>query len=738
MEMNKESFREEVKKFRSSFKSDASDTAEKSIRLEKRGAVAVIVFDQHQERANKLSTPNMLRLFDLMLEIEKDSAIGAMVLISKKPSIFIAGADISEIQKLSSGQGTAADLMKLQSVFTYLERMAIPSIAAIHGACMGGGTEMSLACDYRVMTDAPETRMALPEVMLGVIPGWGGTQRMPKLLGLEKSLDLILTGKAVDGRKAKKIGLADKVMPKEWLEEKVMSWANELAKTKVKNPKHADLKDRLLEAVPGGKWVIFEQAKKAVLSKTKGNYPAPLKALEVIKKTYGGDLEAGLKVEAEAFAELVVTEQSKHLIELYYLNEKVKKDKGTTAGVKGQEVHQTAVVGAGVMGGGIAQLFAQKGARVRLKDVQWDAVGKGTQAAYKIFKKQVERKKMKRSDLDNTMARIEGTVEYSGFKHLDLVVEAVVEDMKIKKLVFNDLETNCGPKTILATNTSSLSVTEIASDLKDPSRVVGMHFFNPVDKMPLVEVIRGQKTSDEAIATVFQYAKKIGKTPIVVKDAPGFVVNRILGPYMNEAAIMMAEGAGVHSIDAAMESFGMPMGPITLLDEVGLDVAAKVSKVLYGAFGERMKSPPLFEAISAEKRLGKKSGKGIFLWEDSGKKKTLDTEFLQKLGIKDGSVSLSEEEIQKRLLYLMINEAARCWEEGLVRQVSDIDVGMIFGTGFAPFRGGLLRYADSVGADHIVSDLEVFTRKYGPRFQSSQFLQHLAVDNKKFYGVADK
>ncbi len=742
MEMNRETFREEVKKFKSSFQAqagtDAFDSAEKSIRLEKRGPVAVIVLDQFQEKANKLSTPNMLRLFDLFTEIEKDASLGAIVFISRKPTIFIAGADIAEIKRLSSGLGTADDLMKLQSVFTYLEKMDLPSIAAIHGACMGGGTELSLACDYRMVTDGPETKIALPEVLLGVIPGWGGTQRMPRLLGLENSLDLVLSGRAVDGKKAKKMGLADKVVSKEWLEEKAIVWATELAASKKKRKFEHDIKDRLLEAVPGGKWIIFDQAKKKLMEKTKGNYPAPLKALEVIKKTYGGNLESGLAVEAKAFSELVVGEASKNLINVYYLNEAVKKDKGTEKRTKGAEVNHSAVIGAGVMGGGIAQLFSQKGTRVRMKDVQWDAVAKGYQAAFKIFKKQVERRKIKQSDLDNAMARIEGTLQYSGLKNCDLVVEAVVEDMNIKKSVFKELENACNPKTILATNTSSLSVDELASALKDPSRVVGMHFFNPVDKMPLVEVVRGKKTSDEAVATVFQYAKKLGKTPIVVKDAPGFAVNRILGPYMNEAAYLLVEGAGAERIDSVMENFGMPMGPMALLDEVGLDVAGKVSKILFGAFGERMKSPALFESFTAEKRFGKKVGKGIYLYENGGKKKTLDSGFLHKLGVKEGSSSITDDEIVKRLVYLMINEGARVWEEGLVRTVGDIDVGMIFGTGFAPFRGGLLRYADTVGADHIVSDLELFARKYGPRFQPAQFLQQLAVSGKKFYGDQDR
>jgi len=734
MEPTKEAFREEVTRFRSTFKPEAIDTAAKSITLEKRGNVGVIVFDQYQEKANKLSSPNLLRFYELLTQIEADRQIEAIVLISRKPTIFIAGADIGEIQRFTAGEADVNTLMKLQSVFTYLERLPIPSVAAIHGACMGGGTELTLACDYRMATDAPETKIALPEVMLGVIPGWGGTQRMPKLLGLEKSLDLILTGRSVDGRRARKMGLVDKVAPREWLEEKAVAWASELGRAKSKAKKEADPKGRLLEMVPGGKWVIFDQARKKLLEKTKGNYPAPLAALEVIRKTYGGPLDAGLKVEAEAFAELVRTPEAKNLIGVYYLNERVKKEKGVAKPVETPEIRRVGVLGAGVMGGGIAQLFAQKGISVRLKDVSWDAIAKGTAAAYRVFKKQLERRKIQPFELANAMERVSGTTTYSGFASLDLVVEAVVEDLEIKRKVFADLESKCGPETVFATNTSSLSLAQMGSGLKDPARLVGMHFFNPVDKMPLIEVIRSKATSDRSVATVFSLSKKLGKTPIVVKDSPGFLVNRILAPYLNETVYLIMEGVPVARIDSVMEKFGMPMGPCALLDEVGLDVAAKVSKVLYGAFGDRMKPPAVMDLIVAEKRFGKKTGKGIYIYSEGGKKREEDPTLGAKLGVPSApATAVSDDDIVKRLVYVMINEAARCLEEEVVREAADVDVGMIFGTGFAPFRGGLLRHADTVGPETIVGEMELYSRTLGARFQPCTFLQGLAVGGKKFY-----
>lgn len=730
-----ESLRKEVGNFRSLIAEDKISHSEKSITLTKEGPVGVIAFDEPGTKANKLSTPNMLRLFDLLLEVESDSQLGALVLISRKPTIFIAGADIAEISTLSEQGEKALDwLSKLQSVFTFLESLPIPSIAAIHGATMGGGTEMALGCDYRMATDAPETKIGLPEVLLGVLPGWGGTQRLPRLVGLEKSLDMMLTGKTLDGRQAKKIGLVDKLVPKEFLEEKALAWARELAKTRKKRrAPQRDLRTKLLETVPGGKWIVFDMAKKQVLEKTKGNYPAPLKIIEVVKKTYGGSLEKGLKEEAKGFVELVTTPESAALIQVFWLQEKVKKDKGTEVGAAPRAVKKAAVLGAGVMGGGIAQLFAAKNIRVRLKDINWDAITKGYASAHKIFMKRVKRRKMKQSELDNVMALIEGTTTYDGFKSVDLVVEAIVEDLEIKKKVFAETEKHLGEDAILATNTSSLSVTEIAKAARRPERVVGMHFFNPVDKMPLVEVIRGAQSSDEAVATVFHLSKQLGKTPVVVKDGPGFVVNRILGPYLNEAVFLALEGVDPQRIDEIMEKFGMPMGPVALLDEVGLDVAMKVSKILYGAFGQRMKPPAFLETVTDGGRLGKKAGKGIYLYDSDGKRRGIDRSVFEKVQIPARDSSLTDEVVERRMTYLMVNEAARILEEGLVRDKSDIDIAMIFGTGFAPFRGGLLRYADSVGIEPIVSELELYTRKYGERFAPCQYLQSLSVDGKKFY-----
>lgn len=729
--ITRENFRSEFETFQRHFPEGAVQTAKESLKLERKGAVGVIVFDQKGEKANKLSTINMLRLFELFLEVENNPEIKSLLIISRKPSIFIAGADIAEIKGLSEGKGDATSLMKLQSVFTYLERLRVPTVAAIHGACMGGGTELVLSCDYRIATDDPKTKIALPEVQLGVLPGWGGTQRLPRLVGLEHALPMILSGKPLDGKKAKKIGLVDKVVPFEWLEEKALEFATQIATKGKRKPSPIALS--WIEKIPGGSWLIFDQAKKQVLKETKGHYPAPLKALEVVRATYGGDLERGLQVEAEAFAGLVTGSVSKSLVHVYYLNEGVKKDRGIEAITGSRTIHRAAVVGAGVMGGGIAQLFAAKDVHVRMKDLNWEAIQKGYQAAYKVFERMLKRRKMKLFDVQNAMARIEGTTHFGGFKDLDLVVEAVVENLDVKKKVFTDLEAQVGAKTILASNTSSLSLTEIAKATRDPKRVVGMHFFNPVDKMPLVEIIRGKETSDEAVATIFEFSKRLGKTPIVVGDGPGFVVNRILGAYLNEAVYLMTEGVPVTTLDKVIEKFGMPMGPATLLDEVGLDVGSKVAKILNHAFGDRMKPPALMEKLSAGGRLGRKSGEGIYLYPPGAKRGQPNPGLYSRLGIAENANAVSADQIEKRLIYPMVNEAARILDEKLVRKASDIDVGMIFGTGFPPFRGGLLKYADTTGLETIVGELDLLSKRFGERFKPSAPLSQMAMQKKTFY-----
>jgi len=474
----------------------------------------------------------------------------------------------------------------------------------------------------------------------------------------------------------------------------------------------------LLEKTPAGRNIIFSQAKKNVLAKSGGHYPAPLLALETVQKTFGMPLQKGLEIEARALGKLIVTDISKNLIRIFFWTEEIKKENGLAdPKVAGKKVRKAAVLGAGVMGGGIAQLFASKEIPVRVKDIDYKFVAKAYQQAAAVLSTKVKKRRISKLEFQQIMNRITGTVDYSGFATMDLVVEAIVEDMKIKKAVLKELEGQVGRDTIIATNTSSLRVNEMSRALKAKDRFVGMHFFNPVHRMPLVEVVRGKHTSDEAVATVFNLSKTLGKTPILVNDGPGFLVNRLLLPYMVEAISLLEQGNTIQAIDKAMKRFGMPMGPIELFDEVGIDVAYKVAKILQETMGDRMAESDILPRLLEAKRLGKKTALGFYKYE--GKKKIYDAEIDSFITIKN-PVKLDDNELVKRMVYPMVNEAARCLDEGIVMRPRDVDVGMIFGTGFAPFRGGLLKYADTVGLEEIVNTLKQFAEQYGTRFTPSK------------------
>jgi len=705
-----------------------------SIRLKPEGEIVWVELDLPGEKANKFSSGVLLRLRQIIAELGK-STYKAAIFVSRKNNIFIAGADIEEIKGLKTAQ-EAEDACNIgQTIYNELENLQIPIIAAIHGACVGGGCEFVLACDYRICTNDPSTKIGLPEVNLGVIPGFGGTQRLPRVIGLQNSLDIILAGKTVPGAKALKSGLVDQCVPKEILEEiarKVAKEAIEKGKRQ-KRFKPQGFMNVLLEN-PLGNQVVFHQARKALLAQTKGNYPAPEKALEVVKKTYGMKLEKGLKIERQAFGEMAITDVSKNLINLFFMTEMVKKSTGVSGNVTPHKVEAVAVLGAGTMGGGIAQLAAEKEISVRLKDVNFEAIGKGLRAAQDIFSKALKRKKINSYEMKRKMALISGSTDYSGFKSEDVVIEAIVEDINVKRKVLAETASHCKEDVILASNTSSLSITEIGRDLPKPENFVGMHFFNPVHRMPLIEVIRGEKTNDEAAATIYALSKKLGKTPIVVKDGPGFLVNRLLMPYLNESVFILADGNSIEYIDKSLLKFGMPMGPLLLIDEIGIDVAVKVAKILGAGLGSRAEPSPLMSKVVDTKRFGKKNKKGFYKYDANGRSTGVDSTVYAELGLGSPKNNLNEEQLVHRALFPMINEAALCVEEKIVESPEMVDLGMIMGTGFPPFRGGLLRWADSLGAQKIVDELEIMVGKYGLRFKPSAPLRNRAKNNLKFYG----
>ncbi len=624
---------------------------------------------------------------------------------------------------------------RVQSLFEQLANLPYPTVAAINGACLGGGTEMALACDYRLMSDAKKAQIGLPEVRLGIFPAWGGCTRLPKTVGLAAALDLILTGRTLDARRARRIGLVDEAVPAAILDD----YARRFTRSKLGGGKPrvrrgpASIGERSLEATPVGRRVIFSKARDGVMKQTGGHYPAPLEALEVIEEGYGKPVAEGLAIEARHIGLVFGGDVQKNLLNIFFLTEDVKKESGVAdPAVRPREVARVGVLGAGVMGGGIAQLAADKGLPARMKDIQPEALAHGYAAAAAVWRDALKKRRLTPRELARKMDLLSGSLDYSGFARCDVTIEAVVEKLAVKRAVLKAWEEAVPRTAIFASNTSTLPITEIAVGAVEPGRVAGMHFFNPVHRMPLVEVIRGERTNDETVATVFALAKALGKTPVVVRDAPGFLVNRILAPYLSEAVRLVQEGCRIEDVDAAMTAFGMPVGPLALLDDVGLDVASKGGEVLQAAFPERLQMGGE-EALTAAGRLGRKNGKGFYDYEGTSRKRPA-REAYEALRVEPRKESpLPGGVMEARLVLPMINEAAFCLEDRIVEDPARLDLAMIFGTGFPPFRGGLLRYADSIGLGRVFSRLDDLAERLGPRFAPADLIQQLANSRRGFF-----
>lgn len=691
--------------------------------------IAVLTFNLEQEKVNKLTTPVMDELDRLLDELSAKREIRALVIRSGKDGHFIAGADIAEIRTITDS-GIGEKLARRgQAIFKKLEDLPFPTVAAIHGPCIGGGLELALACTYRVISNDPRTALAQLEVKIGIIPGFGGTQRLPRLVGVSNALDMILTGKSVYSKKAKKIGLADEVVYKENLDSRAIEFAKEAANKPRPSGVRArrSLLVRLLEGNPITRPLIYGAAKKRILQETRGNYPAPLAALESIRYGLVHDPEDGYRNEAKLVSQLIPTEISKNLISVFYLSDSLKKDPHPSP----VQVVHAGVLGAGVMGGGIAQLLAEKGITVRLKDISTKYVGAGLKEAADIFKKRMKKGILNPLEARDGFDRVTGTVDYNGFRQVDLSIEAVVENMEIKKNVLKEFERVANEDAIFASNTSSLSITEMAAGSKHPENVVGMHFFNPVEKMPLVEVIRGKKTADETVSVIATLSRKLGKLPIIVNDGPGFLVNRILMPYLGEAVRMLEEGGRIEEIDHALLQFGMPMGAFILLDEIGIDIAHKVADILHQGLGERVKPSPLLGALHAGGYLGKKNGKGFYLYRGRTRG-TPDQSIYTKLASWNPK-PMQSGEIVDRAILLMVKEASLCLEENIINRPDYLDAALVFGIGFPPFRGGLLRYADKIGIRAAVGKLQAFATAYGDRFLPTASLLQMAKKGRGFY-----
>lgn len=707
-----------------------------SLHIENNG-VANIIINLENEKVNKLNQSTLSDLEKAINVVDGNKAIRVLLISSAKENNFIAGADIAEIKQLNENSQTIAKLNFANQLFSRISNLKIPTVAVIEGSCLGGGLELALACKYRVAVISEKTILGLPEVNLGIIPGFGGTQRLPALVGLMQSFKLILTGKSIDAMQAFKIGLVDAITHKPFLNANLTKFVSDILEN-TNNNKILSARKNLAKSFCWSekifKFFIFYQARKNIFKATKGNYPAPFYALEVIKRTYKKPINKGLLVEQEAFVELAHSPIAKNLIELFFTQEEVKKLANNNFKFQPKKV---ALVGAGIMGGGIAWLFANKNINIIVKDISNQAIALAYSAVLKIFNQLKEIKKINQTKLEQKILKISPATDYTGFAGAELIIEAVVENTQIKQKVLQEIESASNSEAIIVSNTSSLSINELSSVLNNPARFAGLHFFNPVNKMPLVEIIAGEKTSPETIQKLLTLSKQLGKTAVVVKDVAGFLVNRILLRYLNEAMYLLQEDSPILAIDNIIEEFGLPMGPFTLADTVGIDIGAKVAISLEQAYGERMQVALLLNSLQQEKLLGKKSNAGFYLYNNN-KKTSVNpkiAEILQKIKpqLAKYEQKPDKQAIISRCIYSMINEASKCLEEQVIANAKQLDLAMIYGTGFPAFRGGLLRYADSVGIVKIVETLQQLQQIYGARFAVSDLLLSMAKNNTKFY-----
>lgn len=702
--------------------------------------IGELKFNLANEKVNKFSLQVLAELEIALDEVKKNSLIKLLKFTSGKANSYIVGADLHALEAVFNEPEKAKEMILTgHRVFNKLAALPFPTLAIINGACLGGGCEFALRCTYRAAIDHAKTQIALPEVNLGIYPGWGGTQTLPRLIGLTEGLNFILTGKPLSAYQAWRLHLVDALIPEAFQEAKEKEFIAEILTKKghkkvLQRRSHKPLLQKMLDNNSIGRAILYAQAEKKILEKTKGHYPAPLIALKLIKETYHLPLQAGLEKEAETFLANVPQgfTQAKVLISLFFTQEALKKETGAPPETAILPIRYAAVIGAGTMGSAVAWLLSMHGIITRLKDVSWEILGKGMGTIRALYNKNIKANKITSNQAELGFQLVSGTVDHSGISHANLAIEAATENLELKKRIFQDLESVVSETAIIATNTSSLSINVMAEALKHRERFIGMHFFNPVSKMPLVEIVPGAYTSPEVIATAMNFCRKLGKTPILIKDCPGFLVNRIFLAGANEIMRMLEEGYAIEELNKVSLDFGMPMGALELADEVGLDVLYKVSDVLEKGYGERMHPSKLVELMVNEGFIGKKSGKGFYIYKGSSKTRNAAvTHLLQLVGRQ--TLHLPQEDILPRFLYLMINEAARCLEEGIISCPEFLDMALIMGIGFPPYHGGLLRYADRVGTAHVLTTLELLQTKHGMRFMPCKLLQKMGKDNKGFY-----
>ena len=698
--------------------------------LEKKDGIAIVAMNDPDEAQNVINQSLQDGFDSLFADLQNDSSLKALIFRSGKPGCFLAGADISIFQTIETVEQAREGSKLLHATFQKLVDLPMVTVCAIDGVCLGGGLELALTFDYRIASTDRSTRLGVPEVQLGVLPGGGGTQRLPRLIDLPTALDLMLTGKQLDAKRAKKAGLVDAIC----LPEVLMDVARKYA-AKGEPNRQKSFKEKMMDTPPMRAY-IFSKARKTVMKASKGMYPAPLKILDVVKQGLESSLDKGLDIEADGFAELVVTPESKQLVNIFFATTELKKDTGVDSDEVARPIDQVGILGAGLMGAGIGYVTIDKAkTSVRLKDINPEGLADGISYIGKIVDKNLARRRIKPHQRQSIMARLTGTIDYSGFANSDVVIEAVFESLDLKQKMVADIEElTTNRETIFATNTSAIPIDDIANKAKYPERVVGMHYFSPVEKMPLLEVVKGSKTADWATTTAVALGKQQGKTVIVVNDGPGFYTTRILVPYNVEAVRLVLEGVSIEEIDAALEEFGMPVGPVKLMDEVGIDVGAHIVVTLNEAFGDRIPLLDGIDTVMDDDRKGKKNGRGFYDYSEQSKGKNVDESIYALMGVSDpGHTKLSRSAISERVILCMLNEAAYCLEEGILRSARDGDIGAIFGLGFPPFLGGPFRYMDTLGAAQVVEKLQALQADHGERFTPAPILLKLAKSGKGFY-----
>lgn len=700
--------------------------------IEKDNGVAIIWLNQPGERINKISEDLVNEFAVLLDQFEKNDEVKGIVLISKKQD-FIAGADLDKFLAMTK-PGQAYKLSR--NGHKVLDRMVDfpkPIVAAIDGAAIGGGLEVALACTYRIATDNPRTVFSLPEVKLGILPGGGGTQRLPQLIGLQRALNLMLTGKNVYPHQAKKMGLVDQVVNSFKLLEAAKDRALKPTTKKINRRKRLSILEKLLESNSLGRKLIYRRSREIVRRQTRGNYPAPFKIIDCVAAGFEKGMQAGLQTESEKFDELMLTPQCKQLINLFFGMNSLKKNPDKTLA---HRVKKIGILGAGLMGTGIASVSMNRGIYTIVKDMDSEILRHCKKTLWSELDQKVKKRIITPFQLDQTFSRAAVTTDYERLRNADIVIEAVFEDLDLKRKVLAETEIETKDHCIFASNTSAIPIGDIAIVAQKPEQVIGMHFFSPVQKMPLLEIVVTIKTAKWVVATAVELGLAQGKNVIVVKDEPGFYTTRILSPMLNEALVLLEEGGNIQEIDRAMQYFGFPVGPFTLMDEVGIDVGAHVTNVLRGLFEKRDIQPSdITEKLFKAGFMGKKNKQGFYKYsttQNRRKKKRINKDIYKQLG-KIKRKKSDPEEIQTRLSMAMVNEATYCLQEGILNEPRDGDMGAVLALGFPPFLGGPFRYMDSIGIKNILLKLEDLFEKHGSRFRPSQIIRDFVKKDMKFY-----